>query len=64
LEEWHWCLPKLLVTGDGGFQAVSHATRKLGGQQCTAEEIRAIEERTAELTREHFENEPAMSLKV
>lgn len=38
-------------------ESVSHPRRTFGGQRFTAAEIKAIEERAVQLTREHFENE-------
>ena len=38
-------------------ESISHPRRTFGGQRFTAAEIKAIEERAVQLTREHFENE-------
>ncbi|OBK18592.1 protein NO VEIN domain-containing protein [Mycobacterium asiaticum] len=47
--------PEVLETF-AAVETVSHPRRKFGGQRFTAAEIKAIELRAVQLTREHFEN--------
>ncbi|OAN40345.1 protein NO VEIN domain-containing protein [Mycolicibacterium iranicum] len=46
-----------VIEAIAAVESVSHPRRKIGGQRFTAAEIKAIEERAVQVTRQHFENE-------